>query len=504
MSYCVTPGCFTPINPDSALYCRSCGAQLLLRQRYRGMSPIGSGGFGRTFLAVDEDIPGKPSCVIKQFAFPSRGGSILNKAGELFRQEAERLEQLGEHPQIPKLLAYFEQNKQLYLVQELIEGQNLEEALQQVGQFGEKQIWELLRNLLPVLQYIHDRQVIHRDIKPANIIHRPSDHQSVLIDFGVAKLLSNTALQQTGTMVGTVEYMAPEQIKGKAFPASDLYSLGVSCIHLLTGIPPADMFDIMHNRWAWRHHLPGGKVVSDRLGCILDKLLENTLSERYQSAHEVLQAVHSQPTVAKSVIPQTSTQALASELESPSIFRNRVSRDYDQENSAFPQQKPGFLTNDQGIDYRVHYSGLRDLLARKKWQEADNQTWDLLCQALGRRPGYYLQTADIKNLPCQDLLLIDQLWHKYSEGRFSFTVQKQIYEEVAGDYPSFCDRVGWPLHNSNTLQSRSSFKLRLPFTQTPPMPVGHFPSRQWAGGYYWWRHAGTLAAKLEQCSIVAL
>ncbi|NES18306.1 MAG: protein kinase [Symploca sp. SIO3E6] len=483
MSYCVAPGCFAPENPDSGFYCLSCGSQLLLRQRYRGVSPIGSGGFGRTFLAVDEDIPGKPSCVIKQFAFPSNGGLILGKAGELFRQEAERLEQLGEHPQVPKLLAYFEQNQQLYLVQELIEGQDLEKELQQVGQFGEKQIWELLRDLLPVLQYIHDRQVIHRDIKPANIIHRRSDGKPVLIDFGVAKLLSTTALQRTGTTVGTIEYMAPEQIKGKVFPASDLYSLGVSCIHLLTGIAPSDMFDIMHNCWAWRHHLPGGKVVSDRLGLVLDKLLENTISERYQSAHEVLQGVNQQTTVVKPVIP-TSARKPEEPTPNPSQEGN------------WRQERKALTTP---VLSEIDYSELRNLLARKKWQEADNKTWDLLCQVLGRRAGYYLQTADIKNFPCEDLLIIDQLWSKYSEGRFGFTAQKRIYKEVEGDYPSFCDRVGWSLHNSNPLPSRSTFKLRLPFTQTPQMPVGHFPTRQWAGGYYWWRHAGTLAAKLEQC-----
>ncbi|NEQ64235.1 MAG: protein kinase, partial [Symploca sp. SIO2D2] len=394
MSYCVTPGCFAPENPDSAFYCLSCGSQLLLRQRYRGVSPIGSGGFGKTFLAVDEDIPGKPSCVIKQFAFPSNDGLILDKAGQLFRQEAERLEQLGEHPQIPQLLAYFEQNQQLYLVQELIEGQNLEEELRQVGQFGEKQIWQLLRDLLPVLQYIHDRQVIHRDIKPPNIIHRRSDGKPVLIDFGVAKLLSATALQRTGTTVGTVEYMAPEQIKGKAFPASDLYSLGVSCIHLLTGIAPSDMFDIMHNRWVWRDHLPAGKVVSDRLGDILDKLLENAISERYQSANEVLQAINVQADLGAFV----QHGALAAKhlgdnsSEKPKSYNPNAlpsgsgkARPNSSQEETIPspsKEEPtpspseeGSLTKQALLE--IDYSELRNLLARKKWQEADNKTWDL-------------------------------------------------------------------------------------------------------------------------------
>jgi serine/threonine protein kinase len=456
MSYCVTPGCFTPYNPDLARFCLSCGSKLLLRERYRSIQPIGRGGFGITFLAVDEDIPSKPRCVIKQLYLQSQGSLILKKAVQLFHQEAEHLDELGEHPQIPKLLAHFEENKRLYLVQELIEGETLEQELQRVGVFKETQIWELLQDVLPVLKFVHERQVIHRDIKPANIIRRRSDGKLVLIDFGVAKLISGTALLHTGTTVGSAEYMSPEQTKGKAFPASDLYSLGVTCIYLLTGISPFNLFDIINNRWAWRNYLPSGKGVSDRLGKILDGLLEDTLKERYQSADAVLQALNSKQRASNIHIQRTPNQTLVSEV---------------------------------GIDY----TRLQDLLQRKKWKEADQQTWDALCQMLGKAPGYYLKTWDIEHLPCEDLWTIDQLWVKYSNGRFGFSIQKHIYQDTDEDYLSFCDRVGWPPYDPNCLNSTWNFNLKA--------PVGHLPSRRWVGGYSWWRHAGALAAKLEQCGI---
>ncbi|MGB7440131.1 MAG: protein kinase, partial [Coleofasciculaceae cyanobacterium] len=342
MSYCLTPGCFQPQNPDSARFCATCGSKLWLKERYHPLKPIGQGGFGRTFFAVDEDMPAKPPCVIKQLCLQSQSSLLLRKAMQLFHQEAENLEKLGEHPQIPALLAHFEQNKQLYLVQEWIEGETLKQELQQTGPLKENHIWQLLRNLLPVLQFIHENKVIHRDIKPHNIMRRRQDQQPVLIDFGVAKFLTGTALLQTGTVVGTAEYLAPEQTKGKAFPASDLYSLGVTCIHLLTDIAPFDLFDIVDSRWVWRDYLPSNAVVSDRLGCILDNLLENTIRKRYQSAAEVLQ-----------------------ELD---------------------RQTPSKTAD-------VDYQPLQNFLAAGKWQKADQETGQVMCQVAGKFPGNYLQAS---------------------------------------------------------------------------------------------------------------
>jgi len=460
MTFCVTPGCLAAQNPDSARYCLSCGAKLLLKERYRALQPIGSGGFGRTFLAVDEHIPSKPLCVIKQLYIQSPGSLVARKAAELFRKEAVRLDQLGKHPQIPTLLAHFEQNRQLYLVQELINGETLKQELENKGAYNEMQICELLHDLLPVLQYIHTHKVIHRDIKPSNIMRRPLLQSEtgglVLIDFGVAKLFSDSALLQTGTITGSPEYMAPEQIKGKAFPASDLYSLGVTCIHLLTKVPPLDMFDALNDRWVWRDFLPPGKQVSDRLGKILDKLLQNSLKNRFQCANEVRQALNLIPKASHPPKQWTSCQNLVSEV---------------------------------GIDY----TQLQDLLSCNKWKEADQQTGIILCQALGKSWGYYLTSGDIEKLPCEDLWIIDKLWVKYSNGRFGFSIQKHIYEDVGEDYLCFCDRVGWPLHNPSNLDSVLKFHLKA--------PMGHLPSRRWIGGYSWWRHTSVLATKLEECNI---
>jgi len=269
---------------------------LLLRGHYRAIKPIGQGGFGRTFLAIDEDKPSKPRCVIKQFSPQTYGGGNVQKAVELFDQEAVRLDELGKHPFIPELLAYFQQDGHHYLMQEFIDGQNLGQILETQGNFSEPQIWDLLSRILPMLEFIHSRQVIHRDIKPENII-RHTDQQYYLVDFGAAKLATATALLQTGTKIGTPEYVAPEQLKGKAEYASDLYSLGVTCIHLLTGVSPFDLFDINEDKWVWRQYL-GNRSVSGALSRVLDKLIESALNRRYQSVVEVLKDLNMLPRAA--------------------------------------------------------------------------------------------------------------------------------------------------------------------------------------------------------------
>jgi serine/threonine protein kinase len=303
MSYCLNPACRNPQNPSDTKFCLTCGTKLLLKDRYRAIKPIGQGGFGRTFLAVDEDKPSKPRCVIKQFYPQAQGTSTVKKAVELFNQEAMRLDELGKHPQIPELLAYFTQDDRQYLVQEFIDGQNLAQELAQVGGFSESQIRQLLNDLLSVLQFVHSQQVIHRDIKPENIIRRSRDRKLVLVDFGASKVATANALNQTGTSIGSPEYVAPEQARGRASFASDIYSLGVTCIHLLTQRSPFDLYDINEDAWIWRQYLTS--KVSDSLGKILDKMLQTAPSRRYQSAEEVLKDLNPPSTPVATVISQT-------------------------------------------------------------------------------------------------------------------------------------------------------------------------------------------------------
>ena len=293
MSQCLNPDCLHQ-NPPITKFCQRCGNKLLLGDRYRAVKYISEGGFGRTFKAVDEHRL-DTICVIKQFLPQLQGSAAIQKATELFKQEAVRLRDLGKHPQIPDLLAFFEQDKRFYLVQEFIDGEDLLKELQKQGKFSEKQIKQLLTELLPILDFVHKQNVIHRDIKPENII-RNSQGSLVLIDFGVAKELSGSVLTRVGTVTGTPGYAAPEQMQGHVFPASDLYSLGVTCIRLLTGCLLEEkngtlvdeLFDPMQMAWVWRNKAVS---LSNDLGQVLDKMLLFPVGARYQSAVEVLQAL---------------------------------------------------------------------------------------------------------------------------------------------------------------------------------------------------------------------
>jgi WD40 repeat protein/tRNA A-37 threonylcarbamoyl transferase component Bud32 len=297
MLCCLNPDCLNPLNPDDNLLCQSCKAPLiaLLRGHYRVIKVLSDeGGFGRTYLAEDIDKLNEP-CVVKQFAPKVQETSALKKAVQLFQEEAQRLQQLGEHTQIPTLLAYFEQDNYLFLVQQYIEGQNLLRELQKEGTYTESKTRELLLDLLPVLQFIHRQGVIHRDIKPQNIIRRDDDRRLVLIDFGASKQLTATVQTKMGTTIGSHGYTPIEQMQdGKAYPASDLFSLGATCFHLLTGVSPSKLW--MQHGFSWvshwrRYASSSGKAKVDphlKLDRIIDKLLKVDIQQRYQTADEVL------------------------------------------------------------------------------------------------------------------------------------------------------------------------------------------------------------------------
>lgn len=292
MTICLNPDCPYPENSDETQYCQSCNVQMisLLRNRYRVQKVLSDeGGFGRTYVAKDVDKLDE-LCVVKQLAPKAQGTWAVKKAVELFEEEAKRLQELGKHPQIPTLLAYFEQDHYMYLVQEFIDGQNLYEEFNQQGIYSENKIKELLLYLLPVLEYIHQQNVIHRDIKPQNIMRRQSDGKLILIDFGASKQLTASVRTKLGTTIGTPGYSPLEQMQdGMASPSSDLFSLGTTCFHLLTGVPPVKLW-AEHGGYgwvtSWRVHLkhPLGK----ELGNVLDKLLKKDKDERYQSASEVI------------------------------------------------------------------------------------------------------------------------------------------------------------------------------------------------------------------------
>lgn len=313
MSHCLNPNCPHPENLASTERCQSCGSQLLLRNRYRVIKALAQGGFGATFLAQDASLPGEPSCVIKQLRPSVTAPDILQMARKLFEREAKTLGKVGNHPQVPRLLDYFENCEQFYLVQEYVNGLTLQHEIKRSGPVSEAGVKQFLSEILPILQYLQSQQVIHRDIKPANIIRRAEDCKLVLIDFGAVKdqvtqtttsQSENTAL--TAFAIGTPGFAPPEQLALRPVYASDIYAVGVTCIYLLTGKSPKDLdYNSSTGEMLWENKVQ----LSAHLRQVVKKMLEGSVRHRYQSANEVLQALDMEPyldSLAKSMATQPS------------------------------------------------------------------------------------------------------------------------------------------------------------------------------------------------------
>jgi serine/threonine-protein kinase len=266
----------------------------VLQNRYRLIKILGQGGFGRTYLA--EDLGRfKELCALKELIPSETGTYALEKSKELFQREAAILYQI-QHPQVPQFRATFEQDQRLFLVQDYVEGKTyralLDERKAASQTFSEAEVLQLLRQLLPVLAHLHIRGIIHRDISPENIILRESDAKPVLIDFGVVKELA-TRFQSPNitpqpTTVGKLGYAPSEQLQtGRAYPSSDLYALAVTCVVLLTGREPQELFDDTQLSWNWRRWA----TVSSGLTQMLNRMLSYKPSDRYQSVADVAKAL---------------------------------------------------------------------------------------------------------------------------------------------------------------------------------------------------------------------
>ncbi len=302
MTYCIATGCPSPKNAPNTRLCQACGSQLWLRDRYRILGALGRGGFGATFLARDQSLPGYPSCVVKQLRPTASDPTLLEMARDLFQREASILGKIGNHPQLPRLLDYFEIAQEFFLVQEYVSGSTLQKEVKQGGPFSEAGVKQFLSEILPVVQYIHSHKIIHRDIKPANLIRREQDKQLVMIDFGAVKDKVNppkidpsdqTAL--TAYAIGTPGYAPPEQMAMRPVYASDLYAIGITCVYLLTGRSPKDLpYDAYTGELNWQDHAP----VSEHFGQVLRKMLDISVQNRYQMAEDVLRDLEMEPYLA--------------------------------------------------------------------------------------------------------------------------------------------------------------------------------------------------------------
>ena len=272
---------------------------IFLNGRYKIIRELGFGGQGKTFLCQDMRLSGNPYCAVKQLRPANTNDPIFfDKAKRLFDQEIEALGKVGHHPQIPRLLDNFEENKEFYLVQEYVEGVSLSKELPPGKLWQENKVIEMLREILHILEFIHQKEVIHRDIKPDNIIRRNIDNKLVLIDFGCLKQVGDTQLTTQGgkvlstMVVGTQGYIAPEQLQGRAFPCSDLYALGMIGIQALTGKSAVDLqrdhTDKLTAEVQWK---PLAPHVNQNLTSIISKIVAYRAIDRIQTATEVLQVL---------------------------------------------------------------------------------------------------------------------------------------------------------------------------------------------------------------------
>ncbi|WP_373480730.1 pentapeptide repeat-containing protein [Geminocystis sp.] len=291
LSYCLNPDCSEPQNNPNEKVCQCCGSSLILHNRYRIIKKIGKGGFGTTFLGVDLSLPGNPFCVVKQLRPNTKDPETFQMALDLFQREAKTLGKI-DHPQIPRLLDYFEDNLHFYLVQSLVKGKNLQQEVKQNGIFDEVQAKTFLKEILEVLKYIHSIKMIHRDIKPANIIRREQDEKLVLIDFGAVKDQVNTQLAKnygqtafTQFAVGTMGFAPPEQLAMRPVYGSDIYALASTCLYLMTAKSPKDIpCNELTGELLWEKEVK----VSDGFAKVLRKMLEVDVRNRYKSAEEVI------------------------------------------------------------------------------------------------------------------------------------------------------------------------------------------------------------------------
>jgi len=414
-----------------------------LKNRYQIISKLGEGGFGKTYLATDLDLPDRPQCVVKQLAPLDPTPQVFQIAKDLFDKEAKILQRLGKHDQIPQLFAYFEEGGQFYLVQEFIEGNDLTNEIYPGKKNSEKQAIKLLIEILEVLKYVHQQNVIHRDLKPDNIMRRKYDGKIVLIDFGAVKEIKVLSLTGEGHItttiaVGTPGYMPTEQAAGQPRFCSDIYAVGITIIAALTGVRANQLAkDNSTGEIIWKNQVN----VSEKFAYILDKMVLYDWRNRYQTVDEVmgeLRSVGKSPLSNKRLGIASGIVALGSVAYI--ILASIISK--------------GVIEAGQGKDVEAMYNRLDALAAAGQWAKADGQNRQLINQIGDQDGDYsYISEEEANNFSCEDLQRINKIWTQRSNGKFGYTAQLQViygngdtleaFRENTQAWRRFAIAVGW-------------------------------------------------------------
>lgn len=294
------PYCKAPVQAD-APFCSSCGKILdsvhkageLINGRYRILElMVQHGGFGRVYDVVD--LTTSTAYSLKQLR---PHDDLRPKDVELFKREGTLLSLIN-HPRIPRFHDSFSENGSHYLVMELVEGNPLSQHQRDVGPMTEAEVLAFLPQILDALSHIHGMNppIIHRDIKPGNLM-RTADGKVYLVDFGSATYYNTTATDGRGvdgperdrTKIWTKGLAAPEILLGEVvYPATDLFSLGLSLIYLLTNSHPLGLYEARKGRYLF-----SDKVCSPEFKAIIERMTALRVIDRYQSAEEVREALRS-------------------------------------------------------------------------------------------------------------------------------------------------------------------------------------------------------------------
>ena len=464
-----------------------------LLSRYKIIKEIGQGGFGDTYLAEDTALPVNPKCVVKHLK-RNPDPNVLAISQRLFENEAKILQDLGKYDQIPALYAYFTENGEFYLVQEFVDGYDLNTEIISGKKLSEKQTIKLLQEILEILAIVHQQNIIHRDIKPSNIMRRSADGKIVLIDFGAVKEIAAFTVNSKGQTsltvgIGTPGYMPSEQANGKPKFASDVYAVGIIGIQAVTGLLPAQLQeDSITGEIIWRNHAQ----VSDRFAEVINNMVRDHFSQRYKNASEALQvlnAIDNKNDFSTKILAGFGV-AIAVSFASGYAMNNLFSNQGDPKVAATsqpvqpvvkPKNPPKVTSTPQPVvkitTNKAAFRNLDKLLATGKWKEADIETYKVMLKIAGRQKEGNLDFNSIKNFSCSSMQDIDKRWVKASNGRFGFSVQKQIWTDIAStagynsdNFNKFSDQVGWRTKNGWLRYSDLTFNINAPRGHLPNTP----------------------------------
>lgn len=312
MSYCLHPDCCAPFNPAAQKICRNCGSKLLLKVRYRADRPIAQGQFIRLFQGIDTHFQNHP-LIIKQVLLPKallREARQRKLAIEILHETSEKLSRLAEVKNLQIPLEYIISGQGIYWIEAPIQGETLTEILATLPYLSETQVQKLLQDVLPAMDALHRQSLVHRAICPDNLIYTSHTGQFMLANLGLTQLIAEALYAEIPSLskatIAEPMYLAPEQLKGRSVPASDLYSLGVVCLQALTGIEPIHLVDQGGKIWHYRDFLRD-RPINPAFCQILDKMLSPMLIERFLRVEEILRqlSVIQQPLYPKKFIAES-------------------------------------------------------------------------------------------------------------------------------------------------------------------------------------------------------